>query len=150
MLYLQEGKHDENTLRDCLSLSKAISADVTVGYDPDFKDVFDSKNTARIGAGIALEKYTGRRGKGDTNEATAEFLAEVRKIFNQNKVLWQIGGLGKVDLGGGGTIAMFLARYNMDVVDAGPAILSMHSPFEISSKVDSYSCFEGYRAFLNS
>lgn len=149
MLYLQEGKHDENTLRDCLSLSKAISADVTVGFDPDYKDVFDSKNTARIGAGICLEKYTGRKGKADTNEATAEFLAEMRRVFNENKILWQIGGLGKVDLGGGGTIAMFLARYNMDVVDAGPALLSMHSPFEISSKVDLYSCFEGYKAFLS-
>jgi len=149
MLYLQTGKHDENNLRDCLSLSKAISADVTVGFDPDYKDVFDPKNTARIGAGIVLEKYTGRRGKAETNEATAEYLAEIRNIFNKNKVLWQTGGLGKVDLGGGGTIAMFLARYNMDVVDAGPPLLSMHSPFEISSKVDLYSCFEGYKAFLN-
>jgi len=149
MLYLQTGKHDENTLRDCLSLSKAISADVTVAFDPDHKDVFDPKNTARIGAGIALEKYTGRRGKLNTNEATAEFLAEIRRIFNQNQVLWQIGGLGKVDLGGGGTIAMFLARYNMDVVDAGPALLSMHSPFEISSKVDLYATFEAYRVFLS-
>lgn len=148
MLYLQTGKHDENTLRDCLSLSKAISADVTVGFDPDYKDVCDPRNTARIGAGICLEKYTGRKGKSDTNEATAEYLAEIRKIFNGEKVLWQIGGLGKVDLGGGGTIAMFLARYNMDVVDAGPALLSMHSPSEISSKVDLYSCFEGYKAFF--
>jgi len=150
MLYLQTGKHDENNLRDCLSLSKAISADVTVGFDPDYKDVFDPKNTARIGAGIALEKYTGRRGKYDTNEATAEYLAQIRRIFNQNNVLWQVGGLGKVDLGGGGTIAMFLARYNMDVVDAGPPLLSMHSPFEISSKVEIYSCYEAYKAFLNS
>lgn len=148
MLYLDEGKHDENTLRDCLSLSKALSADVTVGYDPDYKEVFDPKNTARIGAGIVLEKYTGRRGKSDTNEATAEYLAEIRRIFNQEKVLWQTGGLGKVDLGGGGTIAMFLARYNMDVVDAGPPLLSMHSPFEVASKVDLYACFEAYRAFL--
>jgi len=149
MLYLQTGKHDENNLRDCLSLSKAISADVTVGFDPDYKDVFDPKNTARLGAGIVLEKHTGRKGKADTNEATAEYLAEIRNIFNKNKVLWQTGGLGKVDLGGGGTIAMFLARYNMDVVDAGPPLLSMHSPFEVASKVDLYSCFEGYKAFFN-
>jgi len=101
-----------------------------------------------MGAGIVLEKHTGHRGKYETSEASAEYLAEIRKIFNQNKILWQIGSLGKVDLGGGGTIAMFLARYNMDVVDAGPAILSMHSPLEISSKVDLYACFEGYRAFL--
>lgn len=149
MLYLQEEIHDENTLRDCLSLSKAISADVTVGFDPDYKDVFDPRNTARIGAGIVLEKHTGRRGKADTNEATAEFLAEIRKIFNQNKILWQTGAIGRVDLGGGGTIAMFLARYNMEVVDAGPPILSMHSPFEIASKVDLYACFEAYKAFLS-
>jgi len=148
MLYLQTGKHDENNLRDCLSLSKAISADVSAAYDPDHKEVFDPRNTARMGAGIVLEKHTGHRGKYETSEASAEYLAEIRKIFNQNKILWQIGSLGKVDLGGGGTIAMFLARYNMDVVDAGPAILSMHSPLEISSKVDLYACFEGYRAFL--
>ena len=150
MLYVQEGKHDENLLRDCLSASKAISADVTVAFDPDYKDVFDPLNTARLGAGIAIEKYTGRRGKYGTSEASAEYLAGVRNVFNKNDILWQTGGLGKVDLGGGGTIAMFLARYNMDVIDAGPAILSMHSPFEISSKIDLYAAFEAYKAFLNS
>jgi aspartyl aminopeptidase len=150
MLYLETGTHDENLLRDCLTKSQALSADVTVGLDPDYQEVFDAKNTARIGAGIVLEKYTGRRGKSDTNEATAEYLAEIRNIFNKNNILWQTGGLGRVDLGGGGTIAMFLARYNMDVVDAGPPLLSMHSPFEISSKVDVYACFEAYRAFLSS
>jgi len=149
MLYLETGTHNENLLRDCLSQTKALSADVTVAFDPDYKDVFDSKNTARLGAGIVLEKYTGRKGKSGTSEASAEYLAEIRKIFNQNNILWQTGGLGKVDLGGGGTIAMFLARYNMDVVDAGPPILSMHSPFEISSKIDLYACFEAYRAFLS-
>ena len=148
MLYVQEGKHDENLLRDCLSASKAISADVTVAFDPDYKDVFDPLNTARLGAGIAIEKYTGRRGKYGTSEASAEYLAGVRNVFNKNDILWQTGGLGKVDLGGGGTIAMFLSRYNMDVIDAGPAILSMHSPFEITSKIDIYSCFEAYRSFL--
>jgi len=150
MLYVQEGKHDENLLRDCLSASKAISADVTVAFDPDYKDVFDPLNTARLGAGLAIEKYTGRRGKYGTSEASAEYLAGVRNVFNKNDILWQTGGLGKVDLGGGGTIAMFLARYNMDVIDAGPAILSMHSPFEISSKIDLYAAFEAYKAFLNS
>jgi len=150
MLYLEEGKHDENTLRDCLTLSKAISADVTVGFDPDYKDVFDPANTARIGAGIAIEKYSGRGGKYGTNEATAEYLAQIRKVFNESHILWQTGGLGKVDEGGGGTIAMFLTRYNLDVIDAGPPILSMHSPFEISSKVDIYSCFEAYKAFFKS
>jgi len=147
MIFKEEGKHDENTLRDCLAQSKAVSADVTVAYDPDYPDAFDPKNTARLGAGITMEKYTGRRGKSDTSEASAEYLAEIRQIFSQNNILWQTGGMGKVDLGGGGTIAMFLARYNMDVVDAGPAILSMHSPFEVSSKIDIYASFEAYKAF---
>ncbi|RJR24661.1 aminopeptidase [Candidatus Microgenomates bacterium] len=150
MLFLEEGKHDENLLRDCLSATKAISADVTVAYDPDYTSVFDPQNTARLGAGIAVEKYCGRRGKSGTSEASAEYLGEIRRIFNKKAVLWQTGGLGKVDLGGGGTIAVFLARHNMDVVDAGPPILSMHSPFEISSKIDVYSCFEAYQAFLSS
>lgn len=143
-----QGTHDENLLRDCLSQTQALSADVTVAFDPDYKDVFDPRNTARLGAGIVLEKYTGRKGKSGTSEASAEYLAKIRKIFKENNILWQTGGLGKVDLGGGGTIAMFLARYNMDVVDAGPPLLSMHSPFEISSKIDLYACFEAYKAFL--
>ena len=150
MLFFEEGKHDENLLRDCLSASKAISADVTVGFDPDYQDVFDPKNTARLGAGIAVEKYTGRRGKFGTSEASAEYLAYIRNLFNKNDILWQTGGLGKVDFGGGGTIAMFLARYNMDVIDAGPPILSMHSPFEVSSKIDLLACFEAYKVFLSS
>ncbi len=149
MLYLEQGKHDENLLRDCLSASRAISADVTVGLDPDYMMVFDPNNTARIGAGVVIEKYSGRGGKYATNEATAEYLAQIRRLFNQNEILWQTGGLGKVDIGGGGTIAMFLARYNMDVVDIGPAILSMHSPFEVASKIDIYACFEAYRAFFS-
>jgi len=149
MIFMEDGKHDENILRDSLSSSKAVSADVTVAFDPDYGDVFDSKNCARLGAGVAIEKYTGRRGKSDTSEASAEYLAEIRKIFNKNDILWQTGGLGKIDLGGGGTVAMFLARYNMDVIDIGVPILSMHSPFEISSKIDLYSAFESYKAIFN-
>ncbi len=149
MLFLQEGKHDENLLRDTLSRTKAISADVAVGYDPDYASAFDSRNTGRVGAGIVLEKYTGHRGKSGTSEASAEYMAFIRNIFNKNGILWQTGGMGKTDLGGGGTVAMFLARYNMDVVDAGPAVLSMHAPFEVSSKVDLFACFEAYRAFLS-
>lgn len=148
MLFLENGTHDENLLRDCFTQTKALSGDVTVAFDPDYVSVFDPKNTARLGAGIAVEKYGGRHGKSGTSEASAEYLAEIRRVFNENNVLWQTGGLGKVDLGGGGTIAMFLARYNMDVVDAGPAILSMHAPFEISSKIDLYATFEAYKAFL--
>lgn len=150
LLNLEQGKYSENYLRDTLSLSKAISADVGVGFDPDYLEVFDPRNTARIGAGVVLEKYTGHRGKACTSEATAEYTAYVRNIFNKEKVNWQTGSIGKVDIGGGGTIAMFLARYNMDIIDCGPPILSMHAPFEISSKADLYSAYVAYKAFLNS
>ncbi len=148
MLYLETGTHDENLLRDTLAKTKAISADVTVGFDPDYASAFDPKNTARVGAGIVLEKYTGHRGKSGTSEASAQYMAFMRNIFNKNGILWQTGGLGKTDLGGGGTVAQFLAQYNLEVVDAGPAVLSMHAPFEITSKADVYSCFEAYRVFL--
>lgn len=147
LIYLENGQHNENYLRDSLSLSKAISADVTAGYDPDYAEVFDSQNTARIGAGIALEKYNGARGKYG-NETTAEYMAFLRRVLNDAGVPWQTGGIGKVDMGGGSTIAKFLARYNMDVVDMGPALLSMHAPFEIASKADIYSTYLAYKAFF--
>ena len=149
LLYFQKKEYNENYLRDALSLSKAISGDVTCGFDPDYQYVFDSKNTARLGAGVVIEKYTGRGGKFYTSEATAEYMAYIRNIFNKAKVNWQTGGLGKVDIGGGGTIAMFLARYNMDIVDCGPPLLSMHAPFEISHKADLYSTFRAYLAFFS-
>ncbi len=148
LLYLETGQHDENVLRDIFSNSKAISADVTVGFDPDYVEVFDAGNTARIGAGVAVEKHTGHRGKYDTSEASAEFMAFIRKIFNENQIAWQTGGMGKVDTGGGGTIAMFLARLNMDIVDIGIPLLSMHAPFEIASKADIYSAYLAYKAFF--
>jgi aspartyl aminopeptidase len=150
LIYLETGKHDENVLRDIFFKSKAISADVTVGFDPDYADVFDSNNTARIGAGVAVEQYTGYRGKYDTNEATAEFVGFLRKIFNQNNINWQTGGMGRVDAGGGMTIAAYLARLNMDVIDIGVALLSMHAPFEIASKADIYSAYLAYKAFYES
>jgi len=150
LIFLQEGAHNENYLRDALSLSKALSADVTAAFDPDYAEVYDEYNSARAGAGIALEKYTGRGGKYSTSEATAEYMAYVRRVYNRAGVHWQTGGLGKVDAGGGGTIAMFLSRHNMDVVDSGPALLSMHSPLEISSKADVYSCRLAYGAFFRS
>ena len=149
LLYFQRRKYNENYLRDALSLSKAISGDVTCGFDPDYQSVFDPENTARLGAGVVIEKYTGRGGKFYTSEATAEYVSYIRNIFNKAKVNWQTGGLGKVDIGGGGTIAMFLARHNMDIIDCGPALLSMHAPFEISHKADLYSTFKAYLAFFN-
>ena len=148
LLYLEQGEYNENYLRDVLSLSKAISADVTAGFDPDYADVFDPNNTARLGAGVVLVKYTGQKGKAYTSEATAEYMAYIRKILNTAKINWQTGSLGKIDIGGGGTIAMFLARHNVDIVDCGPPILSMHAPFEISSKADLYSSYQFYKAFF--
>ena len=147
LIYLENGQHNENYLRDALSVSKAISADVTVGYDPDYAEVFDPQNTARVGAGVAVEKYNGGGGKYG-NEITAEYMAFIRKILNEAGVYWQTGGMGKVDMGGGSTIAKFLARYNMDIVDMGPALLSMHAPFEVASKADVYSAYLAYKAFF--
>jgi aspartyl aminopeptidase len=148
LIYLEAGKHDENILRDVFTKTKAVSADVTVGFDPDYADVFDAANTAKIGAGIAIEKHSGYRGKYDTSEATAEFVGFIRKIFNENNINWQIGGMGKVDIGGGGTVAMYLARLNMDIIDIGVPLLSMHAPFEIASKADIYSAYLAYKSFF--
>ena len=150
LLYLETGNHDENVLRDAFSKSKAISGDVTVAFDPDYADVFDPNNTARLGAGIVVEKYCGHHGKYDTSEATAECMAQTRNILNSNNINWQTGGMGKVDIGGGGTIAMYLARLNMDIVDMGVALLSMHAPFEIASKADIYSAYLAYKSFFSS
>jgi aspartyl aminopeptidase len=147
LIYLENGQHNENYLRDSLSNSKAVSADVTVGYDPDYAEVFDPQNTARVGAGVAIEKYNGGGGKYG-NETTAEFMAFMRRALNGAGVRWQTGGMGKVDMGGGSTIAKFLARYNMDIVDMGPALLSMHAPFEVASKADIYSTYLAYKAFF--
>jgi aspartyl aminopeptidase len=127
--------------------SEALSSDVTAGMDPDYKSVHDPLNVAKIGCGVAVEKYTGHRGKSMTSEASAEFVQKLRKIFNDNDIVWQTAGLGKVDEGGGGTIAMFLAKRNMEVIDIGVALLNMHAPMEIASKADIYSAYQAYVAF---
>jgi aspartyl aminopeptidase len=131
-----------------LESSKAMSADVTTALQPDHKDVQDIKNAAKFGCGIAVEKFTGHGGKYGASEATAEFVAEIMQIFDKHDICWQSDELSKVDEGGGGTVAKFLARYNMDVIDAGPALLGMHSPFEVSSKADIYECYRAYLAFF--
>lgn len=135
-------------LNTALRNSRAISADVNGGMDPNFPDVHEEKNAAKLSYGICVTKFTGSGGKYESNDASAEYVGFVRKVFNDKGVYWQTGELGKVDEGGGGTIAMYMARYNMDVVDAGPALLSMHSPFEISSKADVYSTYRAYKAFF--
>ncbi|MCK5024251.1 MAG: aminopeptidase [Thermoplasmata archaeon] len=132
-------------LKRAMTNSRAVSADVDAGVHPMFKSVHDLGNAARLGHGIGICKFGGARGKGGSNDANAEFLGELRILFNKTKIPWQYTELGKVDEGGGGTIARFLSEHNLEVIDCGPPLLSMHSPFEIASKVDIYSA---YRAFL--
>lgn len=135
-------------VRRAMANSKVLSADVTAALDPDFKDVMDSKNAAVVGYGIAMSKYTGARGKSGCNDANSEFLVELRDIFKRDNVIWQTGELGKVDQGGGGTIAYILAEYGAEVVDMGTAMLSMHAPVELASKADAYMTFKAYKSFL--
>jgi aspartyl aminopeptidase len=131
-----------------LSQSKAISADVGAAFDPDYPEVHDKRNAAFLGHGLGLTKYTGHGGKYSANDANAEYVAWIRGIWDQAGVPWQVAGMGKIDEGGGGTIAKFLAAYGMEVVDAGPVLLSTHSPFEISHKADLWATVEGYKAFF--
>ncbi|MDY6822790.1 MAG: aminopeptidase [Thermodesulfobacteriota bacterium] len=139
---------DERTLRKVIAGASALSADVNGALDPDYQEVHEKRNAAQLGYGICITKFTGARGKSGANDASAEFVGRVRGIFNANKIVWQTGELGKVDQGGGGTLAKFLAEYGMDIVDCGPALLSMHSPFEISSKGDVYMAYKAYCAFF--
>lgn len=140
-------KVDILSLSHALSSSKAISADVNAAFDPDYPEVHEKRNAAFIGCGVTISKYTGHGGKYGANDANAEYMAWIRKIWDEAKVSWQAAALGKIDEGGGGTVAKLLAIYGMDVVDAGPALLSMHSPFEISHKADLWSTVEAYKAF---
>ncbi|TEB04156.1 putative M18 family aminopeptidase 1 [Pelotomaculum schinkii] len=135
-------------VRRVLANSFALSADVNVGLDPNFGDVVEKMNTARLGCGVVLTKYTGSRGKSSSSDAHAEVVATIRRLFNSAAVTWQTGELGKVDQGGGGTIAHFLAEHGMDVLDCGVPLLGMHSPLEVASKADIYMAYQGYRAFL--
>ncbi|HQP31464.1 MAG TPA: aminopeptidase [Deltaproteobacteria bacterium] len=128
--------------------SKAISGDVNGALDPDYPEVHEKTNAARMGYGVCVTKFTGSRGKAGSSEAHAEYMGWLRGVLNRRGIPWQTGELGKVDEGGGGTVAKFLAEYGMDVVDMGPALLSMHAPFELSSKVDVYSTYLAYRAFV--
>ena len=134
-------------LRDCLSHSTCLSADVGAALDPIYADVVEKRNTAIVNGGVLMTKYTGSRGKGGASDASAELVAKIRRIFNENQVEWQMGELGKVDAGGGGTIAQFVANLDMDVIDVGVPLLSMHSPFEVAGKLDIYMTYKGYKAF---
>jgi aspartyl aminopeptidase len=136
-------------LRTLLTNSKCLSADVNVAFDPTFPDVSEKLNVAYINHGVALTKYTGSRGKSSTSDASAEFTAEIRKLFDKNKIAWQTGELGKVDMGGGGTVAMFLANLNIDTIDVGVPVLAMHAPMEITAKNDVWMAYRAFWVFLS-
>jgi len=128
--------------------SKVISADVNAAVTPNYTDVFELKNASSLGCGVVMSKYTGHGGKYSANDASAEYVSEIRTLLNKNKVPWQTGELGKVDKGGGGTVAKYFSRLGMEVIDLGPPVLSMHSPFEVTSKADVYAAYLAYKAFF--
>ncbi len=135
-------------VRRVLNHSKMLSSDVNAAYDPLYKSVMDKKNASEFGLGVVFCKFTGSRGKSGSNDANAEYIAELRKIMDDANVSFQISELGKVDIGGGGTIAYILANYNVEVIDCGVGVLSMHAPWEVTSKADIYEAYRGYIAFL--
>lgn len=142
------GDYSDMKLRRALANSKMLSSDVSAAFDPNYPSVMEKKNTAYLGKGVVFNKYTGARGKSGCNDARAEYLAEIRTMMDKHNVSWQTSELGKVDQGGGGTIAYILAQYGMDVIDSGVALLNMHAPWEISSKADIYETKNAYVAFL--
>ena len=144
-----EETYSELTVRRCLANSNMLSSDVNSAYDPMNPGLYDKDNASVLGGGIAFEKYTGSRGKSGASDANPEFIAKVRKAMDDAKVAYQMAELGKVDQGGGGTIAYHAAKYGMNVLDAGVAVLSMHAPWEITNKEDICNIYEGYKAFLN-
>lgn len=142
------GGYSQIAFNRAMTNSKVLSSDVSAAYDPLYASVMEKKNAAYFGKGLVFNKYTGSRGKGGSNDANPEYMAELRKIMDENNVAFQTSELGKVDQGGGGTIAYILANYNMSVIDSGVAVLNMHAPWEIISKVDIYEAKRGYTAFL--
>ncbi|MBQ3546325.1 MAG: aminopeptidase [Lachnospiraceae bacterium] len=144
------GIYSELTLRRTLANSKMLSSDVSAAYDPTYASVFEKKNSAYFSKGIVINKYTGSRGKSSSNDANAEYVGLVRKIFEENNISYQTAELGKVDQGGGGTIAYIMAVYGMNVIDSGVAVLNMHAPNEVVSKADVYEAMKAYVAFIKS
>ena len=142
------GEYSELNVRRALKNSKMLSSDVSAAFDPNYASVNEEKNSAFMGHGLVFNKYTGSRGKGGCNDANAEYMAELRNIMDSENVTFQTAELGKVDQGGGGTIAYILAQYNMEVIDSGIALHNMHAPWEIASKIDIWEATKGYKAFL--
>ncbi|MCH5188761.1 MAG: aminopeptidase [Oscillospiraceae bacterium] len=136
-------------LNRALDRSLCLSADVSAAYDPNYAGVYEKSNSGRLNCGIAISKYTGSRGKSGSNDAPAELMAKVRAIFNEAGVLWHTAELGKVDEGGGGTIAQFVANLGVDTIDCGVPMLSMHAPYEVAAKMDVYQCYKAFSAFFN-
>ena len=137
-------------MRDVLSASQCLSADVNAAFDPTFPSVLEKMNSSYLNHGVVVTKYTGARGKSGTSDASAEFVAEVRKILDSEGVIWQLGELGKVDEGGGGTVAQYVAKLDVDVIDVGVPVLSMHAPYEVVSKIDVYMAHKAFSAFFKS
>lgn len=142
------GQYSDLALRRCLANSKMLSSDVSAAFDPTYASAYEKKNAAYFGRGMVFNKFTGSRGKSGSNDANAEFMAQIRGILKDAKVAYQTAELGKVDIGGGGTIAYIMALYGMDVIDCGVAVLNMHAPWEITSKADVYETKKGYVVFL--
>lgn len=142
------GEYSELNVRRCLSRSCMLSSDVSAGFDPSYASYFEKKNAAFLGKGMVFNKFTGARGKSGSNDANAEYMAHIRDIFDKKGVQFQTAELGKVDVGGGGTIAYILALYGMNVIDSGVAVLNMHAPWEATSKADIYEAYRGYKAFV--
>ena len=147
LVALTEGESDLK-VRRVLQNSKMLSSDVSAAYDPMYAEAFEKRSAAFFGRGLVFNKFTGARGKSGSNDANAEYLAEVRRAMNAEDVSYQFAELGKVDLGGGGTIAYIMANYGMEVIDSGVAVLSMHAPWEVTSKADVYEAYRGYKSFL--
>lgn len=143
-----EGATELNLLR-CLDRSYCLSADVNAAFDPSFPTPYEKRNCAKLNYGVAISKYTGARGKSGSSDASAELMSEIRTLFNENGILWHVAELGKVDAGGGGTIAQYVANLGVETVDCGVPVLSMHAPFEVVAKLDVYMAYKAFHAFFN-
>ena len=147
LVALTEGESDLK-VRRALMNSTMLSSDVSAAYDPMYAEVFEKRSSAFFGKGLVFNKFTGSRGKSGSNDANAEYLAKIRQAMDSKDVSYQFAELGKVDAGGGGTIAYIMANYGMEVIDSGVAVLSMHAPWEATSKADVYEAYKGYKAFI--
>ncbi len=149
IISMQHSSYNDLLVREAFASSLCLSADVGAAVDPNYKEVSELANAPRINYGVMMTKYTGSRGKSGSNDASAEFVGIVRKMLNDNNIVWQIGELGKVDVGGGGTVAQYIANLNIETIDCGVPLLSMHSPFEIAGKIDIYMAYRAYKAFYS-